>query len=203
LKAQKVRDTGALRFWLSRDISGLNSFRTRSTNKYVRQIAYETLLDYDENEQLVPALAESWTISPDSKLYTIRLRRGVKFHNGEDLTAEDVKWSAEYAMDPKNAATGVTFLERVQAVNVKDKFTVEFVLGTPGNLTNLLANVEAAFGSSKGSVAPAQLPYSSRNRTFRIQRIQNCKRNGLCAQQKLLAERRSLPRRVSDQTGRG
>jgi ABC-type transport system substrate-binding protein len=157
--AESPRYGGRLVFGLSRDISGLNPFfRTRSTNKYVRQIAYETLLDYDENEQLVPALAESWSVSSDSRLYTIRLRRGVKFHNGEDLTAEDVKWSAEYAMDPKNAATGVAFLERVQAVNVKDRFTVEFVLKEPRAIfLNLLANVEASFPVlPKGSVAPAQ-----------------------------------------------
>jgi ABC-type transport system substrate-binding protein len=157
--AESPRSGGRLVFGLSRDISGLNPFvRTRSTNKYVRQIAYETLLDYDEQEQLVPALAESWTISPDSKVYTIRLRRGVKFHNGEDLTAEDVKWSAEYAIDPKNAATGVTFLEKLQAVNAKDRFTLEFVLKEPQAIfLNLLASVEASFPVvPKGSVPPAQ-----------------------------------------------
>src|ERR1700675_3229584 len=83
--AESPRYGGRLVFGLARDISGLNPFvRTRSTNKYVRQIAYETLFDYDAKGQLVPALADSWTISPDSKLYTIRLRRGVKFHNGEE-----------------------------------------------------------------------------------------------------------------------
>jgi ABC-type transport system substrate-binding protein len=170
--AESPRYGGRLVFGLSRDISGLNPFfRTRSTNKYVRQIAYETLLDYDENEQLVPALAESWTVSSDNRLYTIRLRRGVKFHNGEDLTAEDVKWSAEYAMDPKNAATGVAFLERVQAVNVKDKFTVEFCpKGTPGNLSKPVGKRRGFLpGSSKGvrSTGSTRPPYSpSRNRTF-------------------------------------
>ena len=62
--AETPRAGGRLVFGLSRDISGLNPFfRTRSTNKYVRQIAYETLFDYDEKEQLVPLLAESWTAS--------------------------------------------------------------------------------------------------------------------------------------------
>jgi ABC-type transport system substrate-binding protein len=157
--AETPRSGGRLVFGLSRDISGLNPFvRTRSTNKYVRQVAYETLLDYDEQDQLVPALAESWTISSDSRVYTIRVRRGVKFHNGEELTAEDVKWSAEYAIDPKNAATGVNFLERVQTVNVKDKFTVEFVLKEPQAIfVNLLASIEASFPVlPKGSVPPAQ-----------------------------------------------
>ena len=157
--AEAPKYGGRLVFGLARDITGLNPFvRTRSTNKYVRQIAYETLFDYDTKSQLVPALAESWTISPDSKVYTIRLRRGVKFHNGEELTAEDVRWSAEYAKDPKNSATGITFLEKVQAVTVKDKYTVEFLLKeSQAIFLNLLASMEASFPVlPKGSVPAAQ-----------------------------------------------
>jgi len=40
-----------------------------------------------------PSLAESWTISPDAKVYEFKLRKGVKFHNGDPLTAEDVVFS--------------------------------------------------------------------------------------------------------------
>lgn len=157
--AESPRYGGRLLFGLARDITGLNPFvRTRSTNKYVRQIAYETLFDFDAKGQIVPMLAESWTISPDSKVYTIRLRRGVKFHNGEELTAEDVKWSAEYAKDPKNASTGTTFLEKVQSVTVKDKYTVDFVLKeSQAIFLNLLASMEASFPVlPKGAVPPAQ-----------------------------------------------
>ncbi|MGH7833160.1 MAG: ABC transporter substrate-binding protein [Candidatus Binatia bacterium] len=162
--AEAPKQGGRLVFGLARDISGLNPFfRTRSTNKYVRQIAYETLFDYDEEDRLVPLLGESWTVSPDSKIYTIQLRKGVRFHNGRELTAEDVKWSAEYAMDPKNAATGVNFLRRVQAVNVKDKFTVEFVLKEPQAIfINLLASIEASFPVlPKDSVPSGQRDLSS------------------------------------------
>jgi peptide/nickel transport system substrate-binding protein len=51
--------------------------------------------------EVVPALAESWKISPDGKEYVFKLRRGVKFHNGDPLTAADVKWSLERMIDPK------------------------------------------------------------------------------------------------------
>jgi peptide/nickel transport system substrate-binding protein len=41
----------------------------------------------------IPCLAESWEMSPDAKVYTFNLRKGVKFHNGDPLTAEDVIFS--------------------------------------------------------------------------------------------------------------
>lgn len=52
----------------------------------------EGLLEYDENEQVVPLLAKSWVrVNPTT--FTFRLRKGIKFHNGEELTAEDVVYS--------------------------------------------------------------------------------------------------------------
>ena len=44
---------------------------------------------------LAPSLAESWTVSPDGLVYEFVLRKGVKFHNGDPVTADDVKFSFE------------------------------------------------------------------------------------------------------------
>ena len=52
--------------------------------------AYDTLVDGEPESGVVPSLAESWTIAPDGKSYTFKLRPGVKFHDGGALTAEDV-----------------------------------------------------------------------------------------------------------------
>ena len=46
-------------------------------------------------QKMAPSLAESWTESPDGLVYEFKLRRGLKFHNGDPLTTEDVKWSFE------------------------------------------------------------------------------------------------------------
>jgi peptide/nickel transport system substrate-binding protein len=89
---------------------------------------FQTLLDLDHHQQPIPALAESWSLSKDEKTYTFKLRRGVRFHNDKELTAEDVKWSIEYALDPQNQATGLTLLRNLQEVRAKDKYTVEIVL---------------------------------------------------------------------------
>jgi ABC-type transport system substrate-binding protein len=132
IPAETPKYGGRLVMAIRNDISGLNPFlRTTSTNVYVRQLVYESLLDFDKSGKLVPAIAESWTISNDGKSFLFKLRQGVKFHDGRDLTAEDVKWSAEYAMDANNSATGWSMLKSVERVNAKDRLSVEFVLKTP------------------------------------------------------------------------
>ncbi len=63
-----------------------------------------------------PCLAESWTVSPDSKVYEFRLRKGVKFHNGDTMTAEDVIFSFwRYKAAQAKLLHGKT--EKVDAVN--------------------------------------------------------------------------------------
>jgi len=53
---------------------------------------------------VVPALAESWTISPDGRTYTFKLRKGITFHNGRAIAADDVVYSLKRALDPKTHA---------------------------------------------------------------------------------------------------
>ncbi len=63
-----------------------------------------------------PSLAESWTVSPDFKVYEFKLRRGVRFHNGEPMTAEDVIFSYwRYKVGPVKLIHGKT--EKIEAVN--------------------------------------------------------------------------------------
>ena len=130
--AESPRQGGRLVFGARNDLTNLNPFiRTTSSNFYIRDLAYESLVDFDKNGKRVPRLAQSWTVSTDGKTYTFRLRPGVRFHDGQELTAEDVKWSVEYALDPKNGATGFVPLKDVETVNVKDKLTLEIVLKRP------------------------------------------------------------------------
>jgi ABC-type transport system substrate-binding protein len=143
--AETPRRGGRLVVGLRNDITAVNPFmRTTSTNFAVRGIVYEPLIDFDKDGKIVPALATSWKVSPDGKNYTFNLRRGVKFHNGKEMTAADVKWSVAYAMDPKNAATGVVPLRSVGSVSAKDKYTVEFVM----------KEVDSAFLATLGSIRP-------------------------------------------------
>src|ERR1051325_9872824 len=74
-----------------------------------------------------PSLAESWTMSKSGRTWEFVLRKGVRFHNGDPVTAEDVKFSFERY---KGAAAGV-FKQRVREVQVVDPGRVRFVLGEP------------------------------------------------------------------------
>jgi ABC-type transport system substrate-binding protein len=66
-----------------------------ATHYFVIEQLFDGLVKFDNNFGIVPALAEYWTISEDGKKITFYLRKGVRFHNGRAMTAEDVKFSLE------------------------------------------------------------------------------------------------------------
>ena len=74
-----------------------------------------------------PSLAESWQVSPDGRVYDFTLRKGVKFHNGDPLTSEDVKFSFERY----KGAAAKTLKDRVAAVETPDALHVKFRLKNP------------------------------------------------------------------------
>lgn len=81
-------------------------------------------------ENMVPDVAKSWDISSDGKVYTFHLRKGVKFHNGNAFTAEDVKFSLDEYADPKKSVfAGV--MKVVDRVEVVDDYTVKVYLKYP------------------------------------------------------------------------
>lgn len=70
-------------------------------------------------------------IAPNETTYIIRLRQGVKFHNGQDFTAEDVKHTFDRILDPASASPSATLFSGIKAVTVIDPFTVKFELKAP------------------------------------------------------------------------
>ncbi|MDO8957207.1 MAG: ABC transporter substrate-binding protein, partial [Deltaproteobacteria bacterium] len=69
-----------------------------------------------------PSLAESWRISPDSKVYEFKLRQGVKFHNGETMTAEDVIFS----VNRYRAAQAKYLKDKIAKLEAVDPYLVRF-----------------------------------------------------------------------------
>lgn len=95
-------------------------------------MAYDTLTTYDEKLQPQPMLAESWDVSSDFKRVRLNLRKGVQFHNGRELTSEDVVWNLQRVKDPK---TGVAQLANQSnwfaTVEAPDKYTVVLTSDQP------------------------------------------------------------------------
>ncbi|MCB0825988.1 MAG: ABC transporter substrate-binding protein [Armatimonadetes bacterium] len=123
------------------------------------QQVYEGLVGWDENNNVVPLVAERWEVSDDGTEYTFFIREGVKFHNGRQVTAEDIKWSIERAARPAFKSTtadaylsdviGVTEMvngqaESIPGIEVVDDMTVKFKLKQPtpyflGKLTYMVS----------------------------------------------------------------
>ena len=88
---------------------------------------HDALLRPLPGQKMGASLAESWTESPDGLVYEFKLRRGLKFHNGDPVTTEDVKFSFERYKGAGNKA----LQERVRQVEVLDPLTVRFHLKEP------------------------------------------------------------------------
>jgi len=94
-----------------------------------QQLLYNTLVHIDDRLRVVPELAEAIE-HPDELTYVARIRRGVKFHNGGELTAEDVAYTFRSLIDPKfRGRTGA--YTNVRAVDILDPYSVAFRLKTP------------------------------------------------------------------------
>jgi peptide/nickel transport system substrate-binding protein len=119
--------------------------------RFVLYMMCNTLVGLDKSFNVVPELARSWQVSPDGKRVTFQLQRGVKFHDGTDLTAEAVKWNVDRIIDPQTKSPQRSQLEPVvAAVTVVDPQTVAFELKKP------FAPLLAALGERPGFiVSPA------------------------------------------------
>jgi peptide/nickel transport system substrate-binding protein len=106
---------------------------------------YDTLLRVDPFDKTgtkpVPDLAESWTISKDGRTYTFKLRRGVKFHDGAEMTSKDVKASYDKIIFPPPGvqSSRKASYQAVEAVEAPDPYTVRFHLKWPES--SLLLNL--------------------------------------------------------------
>ncbi len=92
---------------------------------------FDTLVRYDpKTGQYIPWLAENWDIEEDGKIWIFKLRKGVKFHNGKELTAEDVKYTFDSVLAMKTDPSWMVdyVFEKVEVV---DKYTVKFYAKIP------------------------------------------------------------------------
>lgn len=129
---EQPKTGGTLIFGIGRALANPNPFvATMSTDAFIKETAYESLLTQDDDGKIIPNLAESYEISGGGTVFTLYLRKGVKFHNGKEMKANDVIWSANYVKDPKNSAFGQNIIKDVVSVEKSGDYTVVFTLSKP------------------------------------------------------------------------
>jgi peptide/nickel transport system substrate-binding protein/oligopeptide transport system substrate-binding protein len=130
---------------------------------------FDGLMDYEPGTtELRPDLAESYEISDDGLTYTFRLRPGVTFHNGREMTAEDVKYTLERVVNPETQSPGVGFFGMIEGfdaassgeatelsgVRVVDPQTIEIKLSRPDATFLHVMALNFAMSSARGGRAP-------------------------------------------------
>lgn len=106
---------------------------------------YEGLYKADSDGNLVPAVASGVEISEDGLTYTFTVKEGVKFHNGNPVTAEDIKYSVEKFADIEGGAPSIAAFSNIESVEIADDTKVAIKLAQPdSDFLTMLSTIEAA-----------------------------------------------------------
>ena len=121
-----------LRIGLSADVTSLDPhFLAAQPNLTVGRHIFDSLTHVDEKARIIPGLAESWR-ALDATTWEFRLRRGVKFHDGSELTAHDVAYSLERPLAIKGSpGSYAAYVRPVVAKEIIDAYTLRVKTATP------------------------------------------------------------------------
>lgn len=105
---------------------------------------YQGLFGFDKDMKIQNVLATSYEASPDAKVYTIHLRKDVKFHDGTDFNADAVKAVFDRVTDPNNKLKRYNLFNKIDKTEVVDPYTVKITLKIPfAAFINVLAHPSA------------------------------------------------------------
>ncbi|MHB1135112.1 MAG: ABC transporter substrate-binding protein [Chloroflexota bacterium] len=124
-KAAGPKKGGTFTLARSASTSEFNPVNLQPGHYAFNRAMFNTLAHYDEKLSPVPELAEKWDFSSDGKQMTLKLRQGVKFHNGKEFTSADVKYSVEFGSTDERT-TMRTLYRTIKAVETPDKYTAVF-----------------------------------------------------------------------------
>lgn len=117
---------GTLRFGMTSDFDHFNPGYLGYEEFPVRAQLYDTLIRYDHDVQPHPRLAESWELSEDGLALTIKLREGVKFHNGREMVADDILKNLEFAQNDETCYHMCQASAKIASAEAIDDYTVVF-----------------------------------------------------------------------------
>jgi peptide/nickel transport system substrate-binding protein len=134
----------------AQDATGLDPHKqTAFSSLRLIELIYEPLVRLNEKLEIVPAIAQSWAFSADSKELTFKLDPKAKFQNGAQVTSADVKASFERILDEKTGAAGRANYTSIGSIETPDATTVVFKLSQPD------VPILAAMADANSSIVPA------------------------------------------------
>ncbi len=137
-----LAQTANLRIAIDGSPNNLDPLKATTASEFIyANLVFSGLTRMREDLVLEPDLAESWTYTPDLKRWTFKLRRGVKFHNGRELVAEDVVSVFQRMADPANASPARSNFDMIAKTSAPDAATVVFDLKYPyGGFADILSD---------------------------------------------------------------
>jgi len=142
LGSEDDRFGGTLSVALSAEPPNLDWQVETSTNtRIVGSHIFENLITWNQNYQLAPQLASDWEISENNQEFTFYLREGVQFHNGKEMTAEDVKASIERFLKVSQRKGDLDYIE---SINILDPYTIKIETSRPARLPTQMAIPQAS-----------------------------------------------------------
>ncbi|MCR4435086.1 MAG: nickel ABC transporter substrate-binding protein [Clostridiales bacterium] len=112
------------------DIGTLNPHQYNS-EMFAQDFVYENLLKYGKDGKIEPCLAETWEISPDGKVYTFHLRKGVKFSDGSDFNAEIVKKNYDAVLKARDQHSWLELVNQMDRTEAVDGSTFKIYFKNP------------------------------------------------------------------------
>jgi peptide/nickel transport system substrate-binding protein len=137
-KAQTAR-SGTLRVGWTPPINLDPALYADAPDASIGNAVYDYLFTINQASELVPSLAKTFTESEGGKVYTLALQTGVKFHDGSDFSAEDVKFTIDRLRDEKIGSSAKSLFGDVESIEVVDPATIKFTLknASPSFLSGL------------------------------------------------------------------
>jgi peptide/nickel transport system substrate-binding protein len=130
--ASSATHSQELRTALGADVTSMDPhYVNLFPNNNIAEHIFEKLITLDPDSRLIPGVAESWkTINPTT--WEFKLRKGVKFHDGSDFTAEDVAFSIDrVAKIPDSPGPFTTYTKAIKEVQIVDALTIRFITAAP------------------------------------------------------------------------
>lgn len=139
------------------DAKGVDPHKATNFSAFrILELTYDSLLAFDKDLKVIPNLAESWEWSDNGLSLTMKIRKNVKFHSGNPLTSEDVKFSFERILDEATGAAARSYFTAIQSIDTPDPYTVVFHLSEPQvSLLAAMTNANSAIVDSKAIQAGA------------------------------------------------